>query len=82
MSAKTPAKTRQKKLRRRGYKCLVRETARRTITVCEACYRAACWQGEFYCDEYKSAGTTEATRIELAILGLEHSDYWKESATA
>lgn len=79
MPAKTPAKTLQKKPRRR---CFPREKARRTITVCSACYRAACWQGEFYCDEYKTASTTEATRIELAILNLEHSDYWKKSATA
>lgn len=75
-----PAKTPQKKPPKR--RCLPREKARRTITVCDACYRAACWQGKFYCGEFKTAGTTEATRMELALLNLEHSDHWKESATA
>ena len=31
------------------------------ITVCASCLRASCWQGEFYCDDYKSAGTVEKT---------------------
>lgn len=79
MPAKTPAKTRPKKPRRR---CLPREKARRTITVCDACYRASCWQAKHFCDEHREAGTTEATRMELALLNLEHSDYWKISATA
>lgn len=53
------------------------------ITVCNHCFHASCWQGIFYCDNYKSAGTTERTRKELkkmADLGLcvaESSDYWK-----
>lgn len=33
-----------------------------TVTVCSACLTAACWLGEFYCEEYKVAGTVEKTR--------------------
>lgn len=52
------------------------------ITVCDSCYHASCWQGIFYCDEYKTAGTTERTRKELkkiaeqGICTAENSDYW------
>lgn len=31
----------------------------KTITVCSACLQESCWKGEFYCDEYKTAGTVE-----------------------
>ena len=47
------------------------------ITVCDRCLQASCWQGEFYCDDYKTAGTTRKTRTELAALGLENPSYWK-----
>lgn len=56
--------------------------ATETITVCDKCFHASCWQGIFYCDDYKSAGTVEKTRKELkkmADAGLcvaENSDYW------
>lgn len=29
------------------------------ITVCSKCLQESCWQGEFYCEEYKTAGTVE-----------------------
>ena len=50
----------------------------RTITVCSACLLASCWQGQFYCDEYRTAGTVEKTRAELERLNLEHPSNWKD----
>jgi hypothetical protein len=47
-----------------------------TVTVCSACLRATCWQGLFYCDEYRTAGTVEKAPELLKELNLEHSDYW------
>lgn len=47
------------------------------VTVCDSCLQASCWQGIFYCDNYKTAGTTKKTRKELAKLDCENSDYWK-----
>ena len=47
-----------------------------TVTVCSACLQATCWQGLFYCDDYRTAGTVEKTRSELEILALEHPSYW------
>ncbi len=49
----------------------------RTVTVCGACLQASCWQGEFYCDDYKTAGTVEKTVAELRALNLEHPSYWE-----
>lgn len=46
------------------------------ITVCDNCLTASCWQGEFYCENYKSAGTTQKTRRELRERKMEHEDYW------
>jgi hypothetical protein len=50
------------------------------ITVCDHCLQASCWQGEFYCDDYKTAGVVKKTRAELAELQREHSSYWKSDA--
>jgi len=53
------------------------------ITVCDHCFCACCWQGEFFCDEYKTAGTTKMTRGELKARrgrgegAAEHEHYWK-----
>ena len=47
-----------------------------TVTVCSACKRASCWNGIFYCDDYKKAGTIEMTVADLRKLGLEHPDYY------
>lgn len=49
-----------------------------TVTVCSKCLRACCWQGEFYCEEYRQAGTTEKSRAELEALALEHPCYWEK----
>lgn len=29
------------------------------ITVCDSCGEATCWRGEFYCDNFKDAGTKD-----------------------
>lgn len=52
-------------------------SSRDLVTVCSKCLRAACWQGEFYCDNAKSAGTVKKTRAELKALAFEHPSYWK-----
>ena len=46
------------------------------ITVCSACLSAACWQGEFMCDDSYSAGTIEKRVNELIGLGIDHPDWW------
>lgn len=52
---------------------------RRTVTVCNACLRACCWQGFFMCDKARDAGTVKKTIAELrALVAGEHSDYWAE----
>ena len=47
------------------------------ITVCDQCFRASCWQGVFYCDKSKTAGTVKKTRRELNEKRLEHPSWWK-----
>ena len=49
------------------------------VTVCDACFRACCWQGEFLCDDARNAGTCDITVRELSIMGLEHPEYWFKS---
>jgi hypothetical protein len=46
------------------------------IEVCDSCFRACCWYGEFMCDNAKAAGTTLKTVSELRRLNLENKDYW------
>lgn len=55
---------------------------RGTVTVCSACYRASCWQGRLYCDDYKKAGTEEKTIDELKQLALENECYWETHISA
>lgn len=50
----------------------------RTVTVCDQCRRASCWQGEFMCDGAQGAGTVDVPVSVLAQEGREHSDYWKK----
>ena len=57
-----------------------REVLDELIAVCSACKRASCWQGFFYCDEYKTAGTVDLTIKELENLGLEDPSFWKEDS--
>jgi hypothetical protein len=49
-----------------------------TITVCASCLQASCWRGEFYCEDYKRAGTVEKTLEEFETLNLESYHYWKQ----
>lgn len=51
----------------------------RKVTVCGACGRASCWQGEFYCEEYKVAGTRQVSIGALREAKLESPDYWEEA---
>jgi len=47
-----------------------------TITVCSACKCATCWQGEFYCQDYRTAGTVEITIREARALNRENPTWW------
>lgn len=48
------------------------------VTVCDKCFRACCWQGQFMCDDSRTAGTTEKTVAELRTADHgEHEDYWR-----
>ena len=49
----------------------------RTVTVCDKCFRASCWQSEFMCDEALTAGVVEKTIEELKKLSLENECYWQ-----
>lgn len=51
-----------------------------TITVCDTCLRASCWQGLFLCDRAVSASIVELTLIELMGLDLESPNYWMTRA--
>lgn len=46
------------------------------ILVCSACRTAACWYGEFMCDEARRAGLVRMTVGDLRMLNREHSEYW------
>jgi hypothetical protein len=52
-----------------------------SVTVCDACLCASCWLGEFYCDDYKTAGTVNMPIAKLRTMALEHPDYWKRERT-
>lgn len=47
------------------------------VEVCNSCFRASCWQGEFYCDNYKTAGTTKVSVDTLRREKKESPHYWK-----
>jgi len=49
----------------------------RLIQVCDKCFQASCWQGEFMCDDAHGAGTVYRTVRQLKALNLEHPSYWK-----
>lgn len=55
------------------------------ITVCDKCFRACCWQGEFMCEDSRTAGTVEKSVEELRSLHKENEyyreseDYWKST---
>ncbi|MGD0968652.1 MAG: hypothetical protein ABR949_10225 [Candidatus Aquilonibacter sp.] len=49
------------------------------VTVCDACLCASCWQGVFYCGQYRTAGTKQMTVTALRRLKREHESYWSAS---
>jgi hypothetical protein len=47
------------------------------VTVCSACERACCWQGEFMCDYAELAGTKQLTVEDLHEHRRgENAEYW------
>ncbi len=53
---------------------------RETVTVCDKCLCASCWQGIFMCQSAQNAGIVEKTITELEALGLENPCYWQKGA--
>lgn len=47
-----------------------------TIEVCSSCLRRSCWEGIFYCEDFKSAGLVSKTEAELRSLDREHPDHF------
>lgn len=52
--------------------------ARDKVLVCDKCFRACCWYGEFMCDEAVTAGLKILTVADLRKLDREHEDYWSD----
>lgn len=48
----------------------------RLVAVCDSCLRASCWQGEFSCERYRTAGMKLVARSELTALAIEAEHYW------
>lgn len=52
----------------------------RKVPVCDSCLCACCWQGDFYCNDAKGAGTVDKTIRELYQINAdgvrEDSGYW------
>lgn len=48
----------------------------RQITVCDSCRCASCWQGKFYCDNARMAGTVDVTLATLMPERGENEEYW------
>lgn len=46
--------------------------------VCDKCLKASCWHGEFFCDDYQTAGLLRASEAQLRLLGREHPSYFME----
>lgn len=50
------------------------------ITVCDKCFRACCWQGEFMCDDAYEAGIVDLPVSDLIEKQgheeLEHPHWW------
>lgn len=52
---------------------------KKLIEVCDACWQASCWHGEFFCQEAETAGTVRLPIGVLRELGLEHEDNWSDT---
>lgn len=49
----------------------------RCVTVCDACWCASCFQGLFYCESYKTAGSTQkSVRSLLRDNARESLEHW------
>jgi hypothetical protein len=48
------------------------------VLVCNKCLTAACWYGEFMCQEAVTAGLKIMTVGELRKLDREHPEYWSD----
>lgn len=46
------------------------------VTVCDKCFTASCWHGEFMCWDSKAAGTREMMASELDAIGYEHPSHY------
>lgn len=46
------------------------------VVVCDRCFRACCYYGEFMCEDAVIAGTGTLSVKELKALDREHSSYW------
>ena len=52
------------------------------VTVCDACLRASCWHGDFYCDNAKAAGIKEVRASELLRLDTEDVQHFSRERIA
>lgn len=48
------------------------------VLVCDKCLRAACWYGEFMCQDAQGAGLKILPVGELRKLAREHEDFWSD----
>lgn len=54
---------------------------KRKVTVCDKCLQAACWAGEFMCQESRGAGTTDMSIEKLRLLQYENPYWWFRDAS-
>ena len=54
---------------------ILKEYVDKKVTVCGACFRVCCWNGEFMCERAQGASTVQKTIAELVYLRCEHTDY-------
>lgn len=47
-----------------------------TVTVCDTCFRAACWHGDHPCATARTAGTREVLASELDARAVEHPSWY------
>ena len=53
-------------------------TGTEKVLVCDKCFRAACWYGEFMCVDAVVAGIIILTVADLRKLRREHEDFWTD----
>jgi len=49
-----------------------------SIAVCSSCFAHTCFMGEFYCEDYKTAGVTYRTAEQLDEIGVEHPSWYQK----